>query len=299
MADESPFVLDPNKCYGYPSVYDIPEIPDSAHPYEIDTRVRSQVYGTFTHTGSDTPPSSIEYPSFGEVIAELPYTIVSQCRPYVYGNFTHIGSDNPSPHNKYPSYGDPLTELPFTIVSQCRVYVYGNFTDIGSDNPSPPNKYPSYGEELVVIPYTIPTHELREYVYGHFTHIGSDTPTPPVLYPSYGEELVEIPFIIPTHLREYVYGHFTDIGSDHALEPGKIKVDGYPVYNNTPKHLITFGACSFTDVNTVEIPKSVVFIADYAFWDSRITSVKINRHCVYYNHSFPPGCHIKPYRDDE
>lgn len=259
MADESPFVLDPNKCYGYPSVYDIPEIPDSAHPYEIDTQVRSQVYGTFTHTGSDTPPSPIEYPSFGEAIAELPYTIVSQCRPYV----------------------------------------YGNFTDMGSDDPSPPNKYPSYGDPLVVIPYVIPT-QCKEYVYGHFTHIGSDTPTPPVLYPSYGEELVELLYNIPTHeLKEYVYGHFEDIGSDHTLEPGKIKVEGYPVYNSTPKYLVTFGACSFTDVNAVEIPKSVVFIADYAFWDSKITSVKINRHCIYYNHSFPPGCHIKPYRDDE
>jgi hypothetical protein len=58
-----------------------------------------------------------------------------------------------------------------------------------------------------------------------------------------------------------------------------------------------WGAFSYSSTNEVEIPKSVMYICDYAFWNTEIKSVKINRHCIYFRHSFPPGCHIKPYND--
>ena len=60
-----------------------------------------------------------------------------------------------------------------------------------------------------------------------------------------------------------------------------------------------WGAFSYSGTNEVEIPKSVMYICDYAFWNTEIKSVKINKHCIYFRHSFPPGCHIKPYKDDE
>lgn len=70
--------------------------------------------------------------------------------------------------------------------------------------------------------------------------------------------------------------------------------EGYP---STRGEEPEFGAGSNSQIEEIEIPYSVTYIADYAFWNSDITSVKINRHCVYFPHSFPPGCHIKPYND--
>jgi len=61
-----------------------------------------------------------------------------------------------------------------------------------------------------------------------------------------------------------------------------------------------FGAGYFAEeLEEIEIPYSVTYIADYAFWGTKLKHVKINRHCVYFPHTFPNGCHIKPYKDDE
>ena len=76
------------------------------------------------------------------------------------------------------------------------------------------------------------------------------------------------------------------------------KLTGFPSNDKVGEYILSFGPGSYSLIEEVEIPKSVLFIADYAFWNSKITHVKINRHCEYYEHSFPPGCHIKPYRDD-
>jgi hypothetical protein len=75
-------------------------------------------------------------------------------------------------------------------------------------------------------------------------------------------------------------------------------LDGYPTYR-VARNFRDFGAFTKSNTMEVEIPYSVKYISDYAFYDTPITSVKINRHCIYYAHSFPPGCHIKPYKDEE
>lgn len=81
----------------------------------------------------------------------------------------------------------------------------------------------------------------------------------------------------------------------HQDEPNYI--DGYPTLGQ--QELQQFGVGRDSTIDELEIPYSVTFIADYAFYDAPINSVKINRHCTYFRHSFPPGCHIKPYKDEE
>ena len=77
----------------------------------------------------------------------------------------------------------------------------------------------------------------------------------------------------------------------------KILEDVCDNYPNTRGEEVEFGAGSNSLIEEVEIPYSVTYISDYAFYNSNIKSIKINRHCMYFAHSFPPGCHIKPYND--
>ena len=58
-----------------------------------------------------------------------------------------------------------------------------------------------------------------------------------------------------------------------------------------------WGAFSYSSVTEVKIPRSVMYICDYAFWNSEIKSVKINRHCIYFRHSFPEECQIEFYEE--
>ena len=75
-------------------------------------------------------------------------------------------------------------------------------------------------------------------------------------------------------------------------------IEGYPTYRRG-KDFKTFGAGYLCDsIEEIEIPYSVLYISDYAFWGTNIRSVKINRHCIYFPHSFPTGCHIKPYKEE-
>ena len=75
-------------------------------------------------------------------------------------------------------------------------------------------------------------------------------------------------------------------------------IEGYPTYRRG-KDFKTFGAGYLCEsIEEIEIPYSVLYISDYAFWGTNIRSVKINRHCVYFPHSFPTGCHIKPYKEE-
>lgn len=100
----------------------------------------------------------------------------------------------------------------------------------------------------------------------------------------------------------YTYGPFSPtMAEPHQREMMSCKeeyIGGYPTYR-VAKNFRSFGAFVKSKTNEIEIPYSVLHICDWAFYDSNITSVKINRHCVYYAHSFPPGCHIKPYADRE
>ena len=104
-------------------------------------------------------------------------------------------------------------------------------------------------------------------------------------YPSLQQEYVNIvdDFLI---YSKYVFAH--------QDEPEYI--DGYPTLGQ--QVLQQFGVGRDSTIDELQIPYSVTFIADYAFYDAPITSVKINRHCTYFEHSFPPGCHIKPYKDE-
>ena len=102
--------------------------------------------------------------------------------------------------------------------------------------------------------------------------------------------------------RFYTYGEFSPtMAEPHPREVMSCKdefIEGYPTYR-VAKNFKNWGAFTKSDVLEVEIPRSVVYICDYAFYDTPIRSVKINRHCYYNAHSFPPGCHIKPYKDEE
>lgn len=55
----------------------------------------------------------------------------------------------------------------------------------------------------------------------------------------------------------------------------------------------TFANC--TNLETIDIPETVMEIADYTFWNTKLTSVKIHPNCVYYEHSFPTNCTIRFY----
>ena len=98
----------------------------------------------------------------------------------------------------------------------------------------------------------------------------------------------------------YTYGEFSPtMGEPHQREVMSCKdgfLDGYPTYR-VAKNFRDFGAFTNSSIEEVEIPRSVMYICDYAFYDTLITSVKINKNCIYYAHSFPLGCNIKLYED--
>ena len=129
MDDDSPFVLDPNKCDGYPSVYNLPDNPNM--DYQIDAHVRDVIYGTFDTIGNSSILSG--YPSMGYDIGYLPYSITDQdCRAIVYGSFTHIG--NNAILSGCPSYNYDIGYLPYTVPDKdCRAIVYGTFSDINTE----------------------------------------------------------------------------------------------------------------------------------------------------------------------
>jgi hypothetical protein len=73
-------------------------------------------------------------------------------------------------------------------------------------------------------------------------------------------------------------------------------LEGYPYCR--AELLGFFGAfCNVESLIKIKIPKSVKYIADYALWNTGITSAKISRDCIVNEHSFPPGCIIEYYDD--
>lgn len=92
-----------------------------------------------------------------------------------------------------------------------------------------------------------------------------------------------------------VYSKYIFLGQDQDDDP--LYIDGYPTLGRQDFNM--FGCGKDSTLNEIEIPRSVFFIADWAFYNSGVRSVKINRHCIYFAHSFPPGCHIKPYKELE
>lgn len=168
MDDDSPFVLDPNKCDGYPSVYNLPDNPNM--DYQIDTHVRDIIYGTFDTIGNNAILSG--YPSMGYDIGYLPYAITdTDCRSIVYGSFTHIG--NNAILSGCPSFNYDIGYLPYAVPDKdCRDIVYGHFTDIGKDNIL--SGCPSYKVDIGYLPYTVPDPDCRAIVYGTFSDINTE-----------------------------------------------------------------------------------------------------------------------------
>lgn len=76
------------------------------------------------------------------------------------------------------------------------------------------------------------------------------------------------------------------------VENGRLKTPGLPA----PAHTGAFYGCS--QLATAHIPKSVKRIGEYAFAGTALTKVKIASDCTYYPTSFPDGCEIEFYPDD-
>ena len=71
--------------------------------------------------------------------------------------------------------------------------------------------------------------------------------------------------------------------------------DGYPSLRLKG---FSFGAFSnMPNLVEIVIPKSVKYIADYAFYNTKIKEVTISKECKYYEHSFPEDCKINLYND--
>lgn len=59
------------------------------------------------------------------------------------------------------------------------------------------------------------------------------------------------------------------------------------------------GAYAHSSIRKIEIPTSVKSIGPYAFRESSISAVTIASDCTYYDTSFPPGCRIYTYNEEE
>lgn len=71
-------------------------------------------------------------------------------------------------------------------------------------------------------------------------------------------------------------------------------------YLSFRKNCIGFGAASnIPTLDEIEIPRSVRYIADYAFYNTNIKKVKMHPECLYFRHSFPRGTMIAFYPQDE
>lgn len=68
---------------------------------------------------------------------------------------------------------------------------------------------------------------------------------------------------------------------------------GYPsMGHNEPG----FGAfANAISLKKITIPITVKYIADYTFYNTQLTKVKIARDCIYFEHTFPPECEIQFY----
>lgn len=65
--------------------------------------------------------------------------------------------------------------------------------------------------------------------------------------------------------------------------------EGYPALSTGQ----SFGAYAYTsNLVSIQIPVSVKYISNYAFYDSAISSVKLSRDCIFYEKSFPNNCEI-------
>lgn len=93
-----------------------------------------------------------------------------------------------------------------------------------------------------------------------------------------------------------------DISMKKAKFSDRLNNRIFSTTNDTIVHLTIpadwhLGAFRDGKMKKITIPKSCKKIADYAFYNTKIKSVKISRDCEYYENSFPPECEIKFYDD--
>lgn len=73
-------------------------------------------------------------------------------------------------------------------------------------------------------------------------------------------------------------------------------IDRGKITNRGLHELTPFGTCyNATKLTEIEIPQSVKFISDYAFYHTLIKIVTIATDCEYCEHSFPEGTVIMRY----
>lgn len=72
-------------------------------------------------------------------------------------------------------------------------------------------------------------------------------------------------------------------------------LDNNDFANSGLKKADIFGTFRNSKIEEVEIPESVKFISDYAFYGTNLRTVTIARDCVIGLHSFPENCHVNTY----
>lgn len=65
--------------------------------------------------------------------------------------------------------------------------------------------------------------------------------------------------------------------------------------NNGFRKVDVFGTFRNTNIEELEIPETVKFISDYAFYGTNLRTVTIAQDCIVGLHSFPDGCIINRY----
>ena len=207
---------------------------------------------------------------------------------------------NPNKRNGYPSIKDneydfgpvQITPYPSNMMYEDGILLNGYPRMINWKDPSPPqdNIYPSNM-------FNCDSHKMSGYP--SYSFAGNFSPSQSRPYPTNVMSCIKT--LTEGYPRFYTYGEFSPTMEEpHQREVMSCKdefLEGYPTYR-VARNFRDFGAFTKSDTTEIEIPYSVKYICDYAFYDTPITSVKINRHCIYFRHSFPPGCHIKPYKDE-
>ena len=75
--------------------------------------------------------------------------------------------------------------------------------------------------------------------------------------------------------------------------------NGKLTHNGLPAPLARGSFANCVNFDTAHIPESVKSIGEYSFRNTALTSVTIASDCVYSSTSFPDGCEIHTYGEDE
>lgn len=120
----------------------------------------------------------------------------------------------------------------------------------------------------------------------------------------------EIPDVSDPYPLEY-WTFDEEDGFVNLLNPAKIPIATppypYQLWQNFDDGLLTgfclenplVGAFAHSPIRKIQIPAFVKSIGPYTFRESGISAVTIAADCTYYDTSFPPGCRIYTYNDDE